>query len=120
MHPRQGRVWSAKGIAQMGVGRKINVSELKTAFFALKSFLKNQSHRVACLRMDNTTVIAHINNKGGTRSACLITLTLELWRWCLERNIVLSTQHAPGKLNTIADLESRALNDKSEWKINPF
>ena len=54
----------------------INVLELKAAFLALKSFLKNQSHKV-CLRMD-TTAVAHMNNKGGTHSPCLLALTLEL------------------------------------------
>ena len=97
----------------------INVLELKAAFLALKSFLKNQSHKVVCLRMDNTTAVAHVNNKGGTHSPCLLALTLELWKWCLERNIMISAQHVPGKLNTIADLESRVFNDSSEWKIAP-
>ena len=45
--------------------------------------------------------------------------SLELWQWCLERNIMISAQHVPGKLNTIADLESRVFNDSSEWKIAP-
>ena len=44
----------------------INVLELKAAFLALKSFLKSQSHKVVCLRMDNTMAVAHVNNKGGT------------------------------------------------------
>ena len=97
----------------------INVLELKAAFLALKSFLKNQSHKVVCLRMDNTTAVAHVNNKGGTRSTCLVFLTLELWRWCLKRDIMISAQHVPGKLNTIADRESRVFNDTSDWKIDP-
>ena len=97
----------------------INILELKAAFLALKSFFKNQSHKIVCLRMDNTTAIAHVNNKGGTRSGCLIALTLELWQWCLERNIMISAQHVPGKLNTIADTESRVFNDTSEWKLDP-
>ena len=97
----------------------INVLELKAAFLALKSFLKKQSHKVVCLRMDNTTAVAHVNNKGGTHSPCLLALTLERWRWCLERNIMISAQHVPGKLNTIADSESRVFNDSSEWKIDP-
>ena len=97
----------------------INVLELKAAFLALKSFLKKQSHKVVCLRMDNTTAVAHVNNKGGTHSPCLLALTLELWQWCLERNIMISAQHVPGKLNTIADSESRVFNDSSEWKIDP-
>lgn len=69
--------------------------------------------------MDNTTAIDHINNNGGTSSACLITLALELWRWCLYRNIMLSAQHVYGKLNSIADSESSMFNDNTEWKINP-
>ena len=97
----------------------INVLELKAAFLALTSFLKNQSHRVVRLRMDNTTAVAHVNNKGGTHSPCLLALTLELWQWCLERNIMISAQHVPGKLNTIADSESRVFNESSEWKIDP-
>ena len=96
----------------------INVLELKAAFLALKSFLKNHSHKVVCLRMDNTTAVAHVNNKGGTHSPCLLTLTLELWQWCLERNIMISAQHVPSRLNTIADSESRVFNDSSEWKID--
>ena len=97
----------------------INVLELKAAFLALKAFLKNQSHKVVYLRMDKTTAVAHVNNKGGTHSPCLLTLTLELWHWCLERNIMISAQHVPGKLNTIADSESRVFNDSSKWKIDP-
>ena len=97
----------------------INVLELKAAFLALKSFLKNQSHKVVCLRMDNTTAVAHVNNKGSTHSPCLLTLALELWHWCLERNIMISAQYVPGKLNTIADSESRVFNDSSKWKIEP-
>ena len=120
-------VWGAVCESQRTNGRwsdsertqHINVLELKAAFLALNSFLKNQSHKVVCLRMDNTTAVAHVNNKGGTHSPCLLALTLELWQWCLERNIMISAQHVPGKLNTIADSESRVFNDSSEWKIDP-
>ena len=88
------------------------------AFLALKSFLKNQSHKVVCLRMDNTAAVAHVNNKGSTHSPCLLALTLELWQWCLKRNMI-SAQHLSGKLNTIADSESRVCKNSSEWKIDP-
>ena len=59
----------------------INVLEVKAAFLALKSFLKNQSHKTVCLRMDNMTVVTHVNNRGGTHSPCLLALTLALWQW---------------------------------------
>ena len=110
--------WGAVCESQCTNGH-INVLELKAAFLALKSFLKNQSHKVVCLRMDNTIAVAQMNNKGGTHSPYLLALTLELWQCCLERNIMISAQHIPGRLNTIADSESRVFNDSSEWKIDP-
>ena len=97
----------------------ISVLELKAAFFALKSFLKNHSHKVVCLKVDNTTAVAHVINKGGTHSPCVLALTLALWQWCLERYIMISAQHVPRKLKTIADSESRVFNDSSEWKLDP-
>lgn len=97
----------------------INFLELKAAFLALKAFMKYQHHKTVCLRMDNSTAVAHINNKGGTRSSLLVSLTLEIWEWCLQREILISAQHLPGKDNCIADKESREFHDSSEWKINP-
>ena len=69
--------------------------------------------------MDNTTAVAHVNNKGGTRSPQLVSLTLELWQWCLQRAILVTAQHLPGKLNELADRESREFYDSSEWQIDP-
>ena len=57
--------------------------------------------------------------KSGTHSPCLLALTLALWQWCQERNIMISAQHVHGKLNTIADSKSRVFNDFSEWKLDP-
>ena len=97
----------------------INVLELKAAFLATKAFLKDRSNMTVCLRMDNTTAVAHVNNKGGTRSPRLVSLTLELWQWCLQRAILVTAQHLPGKLNELADRESREFYDSSEWQIDP-
>ncbi|CAH3033472.1 unnamed protein product, partial [Porites lobata] len=75
----------------------ISVRELKATFFALKSFPKKQSHKTFCLSIGNTTAVSYVKNKGGPRSTCL---------------------HVPGKLNTVADSESRVLNDSREWKVD--
>ena len=91
----------------------INVLELKAAF------PKSQSHKVVCLRMDNTTAVARVNNKGDTQSSCLLALTLELLLWCLDRNIMISVHNVPGNLNTISDSESRVFNDSSGWNKDP-
>ena len=83
----------------------IKVLELKAAFLATKAFLKGRSNISVCVRMDNTTAVAHVNNKRGTRSPQLVSLTLELWQWCLQRAILITAQHLPGKLKDVADKE---------------
>ena len=41
------------------------------------------------------------------------------WLWCMERNISLEAQHLPGVMNSIAERESRAWLNRSEWKLSP-
>ena len=38
--------------------------------------------------------------------------------WCLERNIHIQAQHLPGVLNQVADMESRSMRDRSDWKLD--
>ena len=97
----------------------INVLELKATFLAVQAFLKHQSNLSVKLRLDNTTAIAYINNQGGTRSPSLTSLTLELWNWCLQQNILITAEHLPGVLNVQADKESRTFVDSSDWKLQP-
>ena len=56
----------------------INVLELKATFLAVQAFLKNQLNLAVKLRLDNTTAVTYINNQGGTSSASLTSLTLQL------------------------------------------
>ncbi|XP_068696744.1 uncharacterized protein [Montipora capricornis] len=107
--------WSQKESLQ-----HINYLELKASFLALKTFLKDKSHVSVSLQLDNTTAIAYINNKGGTRSPQLMTLALEMWDWCQERDILLIASHIPGRDNVSADKESREFTDMSEWKLDPI
>lgn len=88
--------------------------------FAVKSFIKRRPIHPThfLLLMDTTTAVSYINKMGGTRSVQLLSLTKDLWSWCLANNIRLSAQHIPGRLNTIADEESRTLVDRSDWILN--
>ena len=97
----------------------INVLELKATFLAIQAFLKNQSNLAVKLRLDNTTAVTYVNNQGGTRSPSLTLLTLELWNWCLQRNILIAAEHLPGASNVLADRESRTFIDSSDWKLQP-
>ncbi|XP_068723586.1 uncharacterized protein [Montipora capricornis] len=107
--------WSQKEYLQ-----HINHLELKASFLALKTFLKDKSHVSVSLQLDNTTAIAYINNKGGTHSPQLMTLALEIWDWCQERDILLIASHIPGRDNVSVDKESREFTDMSEWKLDPI
>ena len=74
----------------------INILELKAAFLAIQSFLKHKTNMSIKLRLDNTTAVSYINNKGSTHSPELMALTLELWTWCLSRNTYIQAEHLPG------------------------
>ena len=41
-----------------------------------------------------------------------------LWEWCLSKKITLRAEHIPGRLNVIADAESRAKPDAADWKLD--
>ena len=48
----------------------------------------------------------------------LVSLTRDLWMWCLERNIHIQAQYLPGIMNDVADRESRSMKDRSDWKLD--
>ena len=97
----------------------INVLELKATFLAVQAFLKNQSNLTVKLRLDNRTAVTYINNQRGTHSASLTSLTLQLWKWCLQQNILITAEHLPGVTNVGADREARTFIDSSDWKLQP-
>ena len=97
----------------------INSLELLAATLVVKTFLKDASGISVLLQLDNATAVAYINNMGGTMSSQLTTLAKELWTWPLDKDIGLSAQHIPGVSNTIADIESRTVRDRSDWMLRP-
>ena len=62
------------------------------------------------------TAVAYINREV---SPTLSRMAKTLWLWRTERNVSLEAQHLPGVMNSIADRESRAWLDRSEWKLSP-
>ncbi|PFX32192.1 hypothetical protein AWC38_SpisGene3019 [Stylophora pistillata] len=97
----------------------INCLELLAGGFALKSFLKNKYNIHVKLMMDNTTAISYINKMGGPTSLILSSLAFDLWQWCLNRSIRVEAHRLPGRLKFVADFESRAHPDSSDWKLEP-
>ena len=84
------------------------------AFFALKSFASLSRKIAIRIFIDNTTAICYINKGGGTRSSNLTMMANQINKWCESKSISLEAVYLPGKLNVIADEESRALGDSSD------
>ena len=85
----------------------INMLELKAAFLAIQSFLKEQEAVNVLVRLDNRTAIAYLNRMGSSSLTPLCRLAIQVWDWCLARQIVLRAEYLPGVENTTADWESR-------------
>lgn len=71
------------------------------------------------LCLDNATAVAYINKAGGTRSLQLYHLAQQIIAYCESRSLTLSASHVAGKSYAIADTLSRALNDSSDWRLDP-
>ena len=67
----------------------------------------------------NSCLIHRPPGRNPLHGTCTILLTLELWDWCMLRDIYLIAQHVPSKTNTLADKESREFLDETDWKLDP-
>ena len=63
------------------------------------------------------TVIAFLNCMGWTHSILLLELAVEIWEWCIQREVTLHAEHLPGVENIRADWMSCHLVDSSDWRL---
>ena len=75
----------------------INVLELKAAFLAVQCFLKGKTAVNVLLRLDNQTAIAYLNHMGGPSLTPLCRLAIQMWEWCLARQIIIRAEYLPGQ-----------------------
>lgn len=95
----------------------INALELKAILLTLQTFtleLRDRHIKVFC---DNTTAISYVNEMGGSKSQTCNNISIEIWDWCVGNNSWIICSHIPGKDNVIADIASRKINDRHEWKL---
>ena len=98
----------------------INFLDLKAAFLAFQTLVPSVKRPHICFGIDNRTAVSHINKLGGTQSQTLSNLAEELWNYALNRNLIISAIHIPGKLNVKNfDCKSRIFKDSIEWMLNP-
>ncbi|CAH1255216.1 TPR [Branchiostoma lanceolatum] len=96
----------------------INVLELQAASLAVRGFCRELQSGHIRVRSDNSTVVAYLNHLGGTRSLELLSVTLDLWEWCTDRNLSISAEHIPGRDNVRADFSSRHFSVATEWTLD--
>ena len=106
-------IWTASEAAM-----HINILELLAVKFLLMSLLADQTNTRIRIMSDNTTVVCHINDMGGSKSIECDRLSKAIWYWAIDRNIWLSAAHVPGAQNVSADELSRHLNLQLEWQVS--
>ena len=97
----------------------INVLELMAAQRAILALVPPRRNIWVRMSLDNTVALSAISKMGGSKSEQINIIAREIWEWCLVRGITLTAKHIPGRLNVIADKESRVMKDSSDWKILP-
>ena len=80
----------------------INLLEMRAVLLALQHFKTLLVSKAVVLATDNTTVVAYLQNQGGTRCHALFLLCKEILL-CLLSHIHLVVGHIPGTFNVLAD-----------------
>ena len=93
--------------------------ELKAEFLVFQALVPSVKGPHICFGRDNCTAMSHISMLGDTRSQTLSNLARELWNHALNRNLIISDIHLPGKLNVLADHKSSIFKHSTEWMLNP-
>ncbi|XP_056009342.1 uncharacterized protein LOC130051435 [Ostrea edulis] len=108
-------IWSGLQLTE-----HINLLEMRAVLLALKQFSQFVQGQSLMIATDNTTVVAYLQNQGGTHSQSLYLLCKEILLFCRSLGIRLSVRHVPGNLNLVADALSRSLHPvNTEWELHP-
>ena len=105
-------------LVDTGKGLAYKLPGTASSYASIKTFPKDKREISVLLKIDHTTAVAYINNHGGTVSKELVSLTREIWMWCLKRNSHIQAQHLPGVLNHSANTASRSMKNQSDWKLD--
>ena len=96
----------------------INARDLLAVQLGLPQFQSSLQGRTVAVFCDNTTAVAYLRKKGGTRSPLLNTLAQGILRWTESLSIRLAPQFLPGSNNVLADALSRPHQlPHSQWSL---
>ena len=96
----------------------INSLELLAVLFGIQSLFPGSNHISLVVLCDNIPAVRYINRKGGTRSKDLCKLSLALWDYCIDHNILLRAVYFRGSDNTRADDLSRNFQDNHDYHLS--
>ena len=79
----------------------INCKELLAARLGLQCYASTLQDVYLHLRIDNTAAVAYVNvnRMDSLHSKNLFQLALQVWDWCLSRNLTISAEHLLGSQN---------------------
>jgi len=87
------------------------------AKLAIQTYTKNKPVKAIHIRMDNIVAITYLLKMGSTKNQEMTIISKEIWNYLMSREITITAEYLPGKLNIEADRESRQVNDSSKWKL---
>ena len=117
--------WSSDGRETFGTwsaeegSSHINILEFTSVVFGFRCFFKSSYNCSILVHSDSSTVVAYINNQGGTASPRLCNMALELWDFCVSRSVKISAVHVAGVSNTRADRLSRMADSDHDYFLDP-
>ena len=98
--------------------KHINELEMLAVTLAIKSFKPFLIGKTILIATDNTAVLGHLRNQGGTRSPAMIQRTFEFFETAEQMQLQFRCRHIPGRRNILADLLSRANQAiPTEWTL---
>ena len=93
-----------------------NIKETRAVLLGLQVYVKNYTHETIRCLTDNTTAVAYVNHKGGSKNTACDDIAKDIWEFCEQRDLWVTAAHIPGKENVEADRESRA-QGHTEWAL---
>ena len=93
----------------------IDCLELLAVLYGLKSLYSELKDCHIRFASHNTTAVHYIENMGGVISESCNDVTIDIWNWCIERNIWVSPGFIRGVDNVEADFLSRHFDERTEW-----
>ena len=97
----------------------MNQLEMLAIFHSLEHFRSTLQGNPVLIMSDNTTAVSCIRNQGTLRSLPLLEISRKLLEFCEEFSIIPVPKHLPGRLNVLADQESRLDPISTEWSLDP-